>query len=854
MSTRARIQAWRRTLFGRLAVRWAGWAALAAALGFVASFTVLRQASYARDSERVQAEAIYLESMLAGAVNRFGAQLRQVANEPSIQATLLDSRGREQHIAQFMRLSMPADASSLVEQSAAPLMVVLDYRARVLAQSAAAPTTPGMQATAQRVLKTGVAQASFDPKTTQVVLGYPLRFPGTGHVEGVVLGTLTLGPALNSVVQAKGFRSTASLEANGLRNSRTGASSAEVVLPIQLAAPLERAAIDLRLKGGSEQFRTEVQSLLIGHVAGGLGLFALLLVAAFHTARSLAAPIKSLADSVAANPTQGAPLAPSLATDAPDEVRQLACALSNAFTQLESGRAWLTLLERAMDSAHDGITVVDATVPGLPAVYVNRAVERITGYAPSELLGQNMRILHEGEAEQEALATVRRAIATGEPATVVLRNRHKQGHVFMNELSLAPVRDAAGTVTHFVGIQNDVTERLQDQEHQVMSQKMEALGRLTGGLAHDFNNLLGIIIGNLDQSLAVLADADPTKERLQTALAAALRGADVTRSMLAVARRQPLARTSEDVNRRLRDLRPLFQNSLGARITLEERLDAGDTLAVIDPNGFDSVILNLIINARDALPDGGHVCVETSIAQVDDSGLHGLEPGAYVCVSIADNGVGMPPEVAERAFEPFFTTKSTGKGTGFGLSTAYGFAKQLGGSAAIESRLGEGTRVSLYLPLAPSDEEAASRPSVAMAVPMAPRTAVALRVLVADDEPHLRILASEWIGQLGHECMAAKSGDEAKALMVMEPPFDLLLTDIVMPGETDGLALAHWASQRFPKMRILLASGYSERLGQGAMPWPLLEKPYRKGDLLRVLNAVALSEASAATPASTSGN
>ena len=834
------MQRWRQTLFGQLAIRWALWTILAALIGFATSFWVLREASFERDTERVQAESIYLESMLSGSVNRFTAQLRQFSREPSVQATLLDSHGREQHIPQFMRLSMPAEGDATAEKAANPGMAVLDYRGRTLAQSGAINASAGLQEAVQAVLTGDQPQARFDAQSTLLVLAFPLQFPGTGHTEGVVLGSLNLGPALDSLIARNGFRSSAKLYlGNPGMATRTGGALPEAQLALKLVPPFASTTITLALQGSPERFRAEVRQLLLWHALGASALLVALMLAAFFTARSVTWPIRALADSVASRGDRQVAPPVITASHAPQEVQQLGQALNQAFQQIESGRAWLTLLERVMDSAHDGITVVDALAPDMPAIYVNRAVERITGYNQHELLGRNMRILHQGESDQAELESLRRALREGIPMTVVLRNRRKDGSLYMTELSLAPVRDGDGRLTHFIGIQNDVSARLNTQEQEAMSLKMEALGRLTGGLAHDFNNLLGIIIGNLDQTLAALPGSDASRERLQTALAAALRGADVTRAMLAVARRQPLERVAVDVNERLRELRPLIRNSVGARIVLEEGLCEGRAVATLDPNGFDSVILNLVINARDAMADGGRLTIGTSIETVDRGRANNLEPGCYVCVRISDTGVGMASDVAARAFEPFFTTKPVGKGTGFGLSTAYGFTRQLGGGASLRTSLGKGTQILLFLPQAPLNV-VPPPPLPAASVP-APAKA-GLRLLVVDDEPHLRTLAAEWVGQLGYQATAVASADEARRLMETEV-FDMLVTDIVMPGALDGMELAVWAQARYPDLRIMLATGYSERLGSGSLPWPLLEKPYRKADLARLLDAAVRSRA-----------
>lgn len=367
------------------------------------------------------------------------------------------------------------------------------------------------------------------------------------------------------------------------------------------------------------------------------------------------------------------------------------------------------------------------------------------------------------------------------------------------------------------------------------SQKLAAIGQLTGGLAHDFNNLLGVVVGNLD----FLGEKLPGDKHHKAALDAALRGAEVTRSLLAVARRQPLEVEVHDLNALVAEMVPLLVSSAGSPALLVASLHPEPLPARLDAGGLSNVVLNLVINARDAL-DGRQgekrITLTTSRQGVSEP-IHGLAPGAYAVLEVADTGPGMSEAVRAQAFEPFFTTKERGHGTGLGLAMVFGYAQQLGGTATIDSTEGTGTHVRVWLPLDESPSGAAAA-AVAKAVAPATRSVRAPdpaarppRVLVVDDEPGLRELACTWLRSFGFDVVEVESADAALACLGAGA-YDAMFTDVVMPGTLDGIGLAHEAQRRCPELRILLTSGYSEGLlAQPDLPWVLLKKPYRKADL-----------------------
>jgi signal transduction histidine kinase len=385
----------------------------------------------------------------------------------------------------------------------------------------------------------------------------------------------------------------------------------------------------------------------------------------------------------------------------------------------------------------------------------------------------------------------------------------------------------------------DVTDRRSLEERQLQSQKMEALGQLTGGIAHDFNNLLTVLMGGADL-LAERLKADPAlRHQAEGMVAAAQKGADLTRRLLAFARRQPLAPQPFDANRLIAGMDSLLRRSLGEQVEIEIVRGAGLWSALADPSQLETAILNLAINARDAMPSGGRLTIETANAHIDQAyaALHpDVAPGQYVMIAVADTGTGMAPEVAARAFEPFFTTKPVDKGTGLGLSMVYGFVKQSGGHVKIYSEPGTGTTVKLYLPRAAGDGAAA----VPAAKTETPRGSE--RVLVVEDDADVRAYAERQLTELGYAVTAVGSGPAALALLRREPAFDLLFTDIVMPGGMNGRELAQAVTREWPRLKVLYTSGYAENsvihhghLEPGVV---LLPKPYRRAELAAKVRAV----------------
>jgi CheY-like chemotaxis protein len=371
------------------------------------------------------------------------------------------------------------------------------------------------------------------------------------------------------------------------------------------------------------------------------------------------------------------------------------------------------------------------------------------------------------------------------------------------------------------------------------AQKMEAVGQLTGGVAHDFNNLLTVIIGNLDAiAEQVTGDAKPL---IETALKAAERGAALTHRLLAFSRRQTLSPETLDIDRLASDMGDLLRRTLGEHVEIEMKPHAGLWPAAADRGQVENALLNLAINARDAMPDGGTLTVATANVHLDaDYAAHNSEvtPGDYVMLAVSDSGLGMSPETVERAIEPFFTTKEVGKGTGLGLSMIYGFAKQSRGHLKIDSKLNVGTTVRLYLPRA--NVEAAG--SIAAIPPQAEHPRGGETILVVEDNPDVRGLIVRLLHGLGYRVVEAVDGRQAAKVLEGDAAIDLLFTDIIMPGGMTGKELANEARRTRPHLKILFMSGYAQNTivppGGLAPSDPFLPKPFRARELALKVRAV----------------
>jgi len=464
-----------------------------------------------------------------------------------------------------------------------------------------------------------------------------------------------------------------------------------------------------------------------------------------------------------------------------------------------------------------------------PIVFANDAFCRFTGYAREEILGRNCRFLQGPESDPATVDRIRAAIKAREPIEIDIRNHAKDGRPFWNRLLVAPVHDANGDLAYFFASQFDVTAdrdnlaeaneklraeaagREQVEETLRQSQKMEAVGQLTGGLAHDFNNLLTGITGSLEMLQNRLAQGRLTDldRYITAAQGAAKRAAALTHRLLAFSRRQTLAPKLTDVNRLVTGMEEMIRSTAGPEIAIEV-VTAGELWnTLIDPNQLENALLNLCINARDAMPEGGQLTIETGNKWIDVRAAqdHDLPAGQYVSLCVSDTGTGMTPEVIRRAFDPFFTTKPIGAGTGLGLSMIYGFVRQSGGQARIYSEPGQGTMVCLYLPRQLGGTETVKEAADPMG---APRTGQGETVLVVDDEPTVRMLVSDVLEDLGYIAIEVADGAAGLRVLQSDARIDLLVTDVSLPGGMNGRQVADAGRALRPGLKVLFITGYAE--------------------------------------------
>ena len=496
----------------------------------------------------------------------------------------------------------------------------------------------------------------------------------------------------------------------------------------------------------------------------------------------------------------------------------------------------------AVETTRMPMIVTDPRRSDNPIIFANRAFLAMTGYTPEELVGRNCRLMQGPETDADTIAQIRQAIAERREFSTEVLNYRKNGSTFWNALFVSPVYNAAGELVYFFGSQLDVSRRRDAEEALGQAQKMEALGQLTGGIAHDFNNLLQVIVGYVDILAAGLAKPDADRARLGRATEnirqAAERATTLTQQLLAFARKQRLDGRAVNLNGLITGMDEMVDRALGEAVTVERDLAPDLWNCRVDPTQAEVALLNILINARDAMQAGGVVRISTENREVEAGGEFGaLQPGRYVSVAITDHGTGIPANLLARVMDPFFTTKEEGKGTGLGLSMVYGFAKQSGGAAQIESTVGRGTTVRLSFPA--TDGPVRQDDKVALRAVDRPGTET---ILIVDDRADVAELARTILRDFGYTTLMASNGREALEILDGGERIDLLFTDLIMPGGMNGVTLAREARGRQPRLKVLLTTGYAEasleRTDVGGSEFDLLNKPYRRTDLIRRVRAV----------------
>ncbi|MCP4042770.1 MAG: PAS domain-containing protein [Gammaproteobacteria bacterium] len=504
------------------------------------------------------------------------------------------------------------------------------------------------------------------------------------------------------------------------------------------------------------------------------------------------------------------------------------------------------LLKNVIDSSQDLIFVKDTQ---LRTILCNSVFAQAMGKRPEELYGRTdiengwSPELVRGNAEKGIRGFEvddREALGGGsvhnpsDPANI-------RGEIrYFDTLKMA-LRDGAGDVFGVLGVSRDITERKQTEQTLRRAQKMDAIGQLTGGIAHDFNNILGIILGNLDLLKGQVAVDDNAQKRLDNIRKSAQRAAALTKQLLGFSRHQATEVAVTDIRRVMRDMDSLIARSVTPQIEVTHQFAENLWLTEIDPGDFQDALFNLIINARDAMPEGGGLTLETANKTLDTDycALNpGAIPGEYIQLAVSDSGTGIPHDQQEHIFEPFYTTKDQGKGTGLGLAMVYGFVKRSGGYIKLYSEQGIGTTFRLYLPRAKGEEQPLeATDELPETLPRGTES-----ILVVDDEDGLLEVAQSSLQALDYRVLSATNGRQALAKLAEEPTIDLLFSDVVMPGGMNGYELAERATAKHPKLKVLLTSGYTEKTlannGQARFTANLLIKPYNQAELALQVRAL----------------
>jgi PAS domain S-box-containing protein len=493
---------------------------------------------------------------------------------------------------------------------------------------------------------------------------------------------------------------------------------------------------------------------------------------------------------------------------------------------------------KAFDAFLQGVTITDPNRAGNPVVYANDGFTRLTGYTRQEILGRNCKVLQGKDTSPDAVAAIRDAVAAGRPCLVEVLNYRKDETPFWNALSIAPILED-GRITHFVGVQTDITAFKQMEQQLRQSQKMEAIGHLAGGVAHDFNNLLTVINGCCELLRiggGLPAGVTPLVDEIHRA---GERAATLTRQLLAFGRKTVLQTRVLRLNELVTDFQRLIGRLIGEDVRLVTEFGADPGLVRVDPGQMEQVLMNLVVNARDAMPRGGTLTISTRDIFLDEDYCRRHEevrPGRYVLLAVADTGHGVDRATQARLFEPFFTTKPVGKGTGLGLAMVYGILKASGGHVSVESEPGRGTTFHLFLP-AVERPETVPLPASRYAQPGGTET-----VLVVEDEAGVRALARQALEARGYQVLEASDGETAVQICRDHiGPINLIVSDVVMP-RMGGRELRQQVAEISPQTRVIFTSGYTDdavvRHGVYQSESDFLQKPFTVQSLLKKVREV----------------
>jgi PAS domain S-box-containing protein len=501
----------------------------------------------------------------------------------------------------------------------------------------------------------------------------------------------------------------------------------------------------------------------------------------------------------------------------------------------------------AIESTRMPMLVTDPRHPDNPIVFANKAFIAMSGYTAVEIIGRNCRFLQGPDTDVHTIASIRNAIVSRTEITTEILNYRKDGSSFWNALYISPVYNKKKELVYYFASQLDVSRRRDAEDALTQAQKMEALGQLTGGISHDFNNFLQVMSGHVDILKMKIENQQSDEESMLRGLdsirSAVTKASALTQQLLAFARKQRLDGRIVNLNQVAQGISDMVLKTLGPEISLKRVLEPDLYNCQLDPTQLEACLINLLINARDAMPKGGKVTLVTenvSVGSEDINAYAGLPPGRYVLISITDTGAGIPADILNRVMDPFFTTKEEGKGTGLGLSMVYGFAKQSGGTATIYSELGVGTTVRMYFKATDQARSTDFRFNKNPEQRGGKET-----VLVVDDRPEVSELANEMLLTLGYEVIVAHSAVEAinttKNLIEKQQAPHLLFSDIIMPGGMNGIMLARELRKIIPNLPVLLTTGYAgspDKDSDKGIEFEVLTKPYKLSDLAKKVRTV----------------
>ncbi len=460
-------------------------------------------------------------------------------------------------------------------------------------------------------------------------------------------------------------------------------------------------------------------------------------------------------------------------------------------------------LYAAIEQAAEGVMITD---PSGRIEYINPSYERISGYSREELEGRNPRLVKSGKHDREFYQDMWNTILSGEIWSGQITNRRKDGQFVIEDCSISPIHNDKGELTHFVAVKHDITKSVNLEEQFRQSQKMEAVGRLAGGVAHDLNNLLTPILGNAEMMKMDLSPNDVLNETLDDIIFASTRAKELVHQLLAFGRKQTLTVKSRELNKIVANFKTLLERTLRENIKIVFKLDPGSGTILVDSGQLEQVILNLAVNAQDAMPGGGSLTISTKQKFLDEDFLQeqDMKPSTYAIMTVSDTGTGMSEETIQQVFEPFFTTKELGQGTGLGLSTVYGIVKQHGGTVLVESELGKGTTFSVILPIV--KENASTSPQGRETAQIVGGSET---ILIVEDEVSVRTVTATILKRLGYEVVLSETAEQCFELITAaDKRIDMLLTDVVMP-EINGRQLFTLLREIKPELKVLFMSGYT---------------------------------------------